>query len=95
MRVMTDLTEETYAKNWLTQSEYFYNSKYYSWMVDMLQKNGAASGTLIEIGCGSGYSTLALLEAGYKVICIESNQFCVTNTTRLISKNNKSVASRP
>ena len=32
---------------------------------------------VLEIGCGTGYSTLALVESGYKVIAVDKNPECM------------------
>lgn len=47
-----------YSEQWDISAQYFYNKGYYSWMADKLTgyKN------VLEVGCGTGYSTLALVE---------------------------------
>ena len=62
-------------------SQYFYKNEYYSWMADNLTGHKK----VLEIGCGTGYSTLALLEKGYDVIAIEKmkNAFEVRNSLYL------------
>lgn len=62
---MTD--ELLYANQWNLSAQYFYGKGYYSWMVDKL----ISYKTVVEIGCGTGYSTLALVEKGHRVIAIE------------------------
>ena len=54
---------------------------YYSWMADNLTGHKK----VLEIGCGTGYSTLALLEKGYDVIAIEKmkNAFEMLNSLYL------------
>ena len=47
----------------------FYDKGYYTWMVDKL----TAYKIVLEVGCGTGYSTLALVERGYKVIAVDKN----------------------
>ena len=34
-------------------------------------------GVATEVGCGTGYSTLALLENGHKVIALDKNNECI------------------
>ena len=61
-----------YSEQWDISAQYFYNKGYYSWMADKLTgyKN------VLEVGCGTGYSTLALVEKGYRVIAVEKNPEC-------------------
>ena len=62
-----------YAEQWEVSSKYFYDKKYYNWM----QKKIENYNTILEVGCGTGYSTLALLENGHKVIALEKNNECI------------------
>lgn len=56
-----------YADEWNVSSQYFYKNEYYNWMAD----NITGHKKVLEIGCGTGYSTLALLEKGFDVTAIE------------------------
>lgn len=76
--MMTD--EELYAKQWNVSAEYFYEKGYYIWMAEKL----ADYNVVLEIGCGTGYSTLALIEKGYKVIAVDKNEECITKAKSLI-----------
>lgn len=76
---MTD--ELLYANQWNSSAQYFYEKGYYSWMVDRL----ISYKTVVEIGCGTGYSTLALVEKGHRVIAIEKNVDCITQAKKLLS----------
>ena len=71
-----------YADEWNVSSQYFYKNEYYSWMADNLTGHKK----VLEIGCGTGYSTLALLEKGYDVIAIEKNEECIRRAEQLISE---------
>lgn len=75
---MTD--ELLYANQWNTSAEYFYSKGYYSWMADKL----VSYTTVLEIGCGTGYSTLALLEKGFKVIAVDKNPKCIEHAKELV-----------
>lgn len=72
----------TYSKQWNISAKYFYDKGYYSWMADKLSgyKN------VLEVGCGTGYSTLALVEKGYKVIAIDKNVECLNRAKKLLSE---------
>ncbi|MCR1887034.1 class I SAM-dependent methyltransferase [Longibaculum muris] len=76
---MTD--ELLYANQWNTSAQYFYEKGYYSWMEEKL----SSFNTVLEIGCGTGYSTLALVEKGHQVIAIEKNMDCITQAKKLLS----------
>ena len=71
-----------YSEQWDISAQYFYNKGYYSWMADKLTgyKN------VLEVGCGTGYSTLALVEKGYRVIVVEKNPECINKAKNCFMK---------
>ena len=80
-----------YAEQWEVSSKYFYEKKYYNWM----QKKIENYNTILEVGCGTGYSTLALLANGHKVIALEKNNECIKKATELIQQKGYSVGKIP
>lgn len=72
-----------YAEQWDVSAKFFYEQGYYAWMAQKIEKFH----TIVEIGCGTGYSTLALLEAGHKVIAIEKNYDCIVKAKKLLTDN--------
>ena len=72
-----------YADEWNVSSQYFYKNEYYNWMAD----NITGHKKVLEIGCGTGYSTLALLEKGFDVIAIEKNEEYIRKAEQLVSKS--------
>lgn len=80
-----------YAEQWEVSSKYFYDKKYYNWM----QKKIENYNTILEVGCGTGYSTLALLANGHKVIALEKNNECIKKATELIQQKGYSVGKIP
>lgn len=73
--------ELLYANQWNNSAKYFYNMGYYSWMVDKLKSYKI----VLEVGCGTGYSTLALIEKGHKVIAVDNNSECINQAKALIT----------
>ncbi|GAE02621.1 hypothetical protein CBO05C_2311 [Clostridium botulinum B str. Osaka05] len=65
--------QEIYSEQWKTSANYFYDNGSYSWMCSKVKRYKI----ILEIGCGTGQSTLSLLENGHKVISIEKNNFCI------------------
>ncbi|MGJ7544342.1 hypothetical protein [Variovorax sp. LT1R16] len=63
------MTHEEYANEWSTSAAHFAANGHYTWMAQQL---GDAP-TAIEIGCGSGASTLSLVKAGCRILCVEEN----------------------
>ncbi len=74
--------QETYAEQWNNSSDNFYKNSSYFWMREQIKKYN----TILEIGCGTGQSTLSLLEKGHKVIVIEKNNFCIEKAKLLLEK---------
>ena len=66
------VTEE-YAEQWDVSAKYFYDRGYYTWMARAIENHDI----VVEIGCGTGYSTLSLIENGHRVIAIEKNKDCI------------------
>ena len=40
--------------------------------------------TVVELGCGTGYSTLALAEKGFKVLAVDKNIACLAKAKELL-----------
>lgn len=78
---MSDKEKQKYADEWNESAKFFYENKDYSWMCNCI--NGY--GTVLEVGCGTGQSTLALLENGHKVIAIEKNNYCIDIAQQLVT----------
>jgi hypothetical protein len=66
------MTSLQYAQEWQESAEAFFSASHYNWMSEQL---GDAK-RVIEVGCGSGASTEALVRTGRQVLVIESNQHC-------------------
>lgn len=71
---------EEYAKKWITSSKYFYDNGIYSWMCSIIKDYE----NVLELGCGTGYSTLSLLENNHKVTAIDNNGFCIQKAKELL-----------
>ena len=79
--------KEKYALDWNNSAQYFYDHNSYKHLVAHISKFK----TVLEIGCGTGQSTLALLEAGHSVIAIDQNAFCIEKAKQLIKASGYSV----
>ena len=72
-----------YASQWDISAKYFYDKNYYAWMAEKLD----GYNTVVEVGCGTGYSTLALAEKGFKVLAIDKNAECIEKAKILLQSN--------
>ena len=66
-------SKERYARDWDVSAAYFYNNGYYKMLCKQIKK----SKRVMEIGCGTGFSTLSLLETGHSVVSIDNNKYCI------------------
>lgn len=82
-KVKLMIGKEQYALEWNSSAQYFYDHKSYKHLATHIQQFK----TVLEIGCGTGQSTLALLEAGHCVIAIEQNSHCIEMAKRLIESS--------
>lgn len=80
-----------YSEQWEVSSKYFYDKHYYNWM----RKKVENYITVLEIGCGTGYSTLALLESGHKIIAIDKNRECIEKAKKLVKQGGYSIGNLP
>ena len=75
--------DKVYADKWQSSSKFFFDNGYYSQMAEIVKPYK----TVLELGCGVGYSTLSLVNDGHKVISIEKNHECILMAKDLIRVN--------
>lgn len=75
------MTAEQYAKEWEENSSHFEKHGYYALPLERLGKPK----TVLEIGCGSGRSTLALARKGHRVVAVEINQTAARSAREFLS----------
>lgn len=83
----TAMTPEQYAMEWKVSSEIFRNQQHYTWMASQANNGG----NILEIGCGSGDSTLELAKNNWRVFAVESNFVAISNAMKLLQENNISI----
>lgn len=74
--------KKKYANEWNIDARYFYENGHYLWMNGFIEN----SLNVLEIGCGTGFSTLSLLENGHNVISVDENIECLKKTESLLKK---------
>ena len=72
--------KEKYSLEWNNSAQYFYDHNSYKHLSEQIKSYK----TVLEIGCGTGQSTLALLETGHSVIAIDQNPYCIEKAKQLI-----------
>ncbi|MFM0098730.1 class I SAM-dependent methyltransferase [Paraburkholderia nemoris] len=80
------MSPEQYAEQWASASAYFADSGQYAWMNEQL---GAAE-SVLEIGCGSGLSTLSLAKT-HKVVALDVNESLLTKAEKRLADAGVSV----
>lgn len=79
---MSNDAKKIYANQWDASADNLDINNGYSWMCDCVKDYFR----ILEVGSGTGQSTLALLNAGHKVVSIEVNEYCVKATEDRITK---------
>lgn len=79
--------KEKYALEWNNSAEYFYEHRSYKHLCEHIKQYA----TVLEVGCGTGQSTLSLLESGHTVIAVDQNRYCIEIAKRLIAKAGYSI----
>ncbi|BAN34099.1 hypothetical protein SCD_n00250 [Sulfuricella denitrificans skB26] len=67
------MTPQEYAHEWKASAEHFSVNRHYAWMTQQLGDKHL----VLEVGCGSGASTLSLVQAGMWVVSLEDNEHLV------------------
>lgn len=80
---------EKYALEWSCSAKFFYENNSYRHLAAQID----GYSTVLEIGCGTGHSTLALLQKGHSVIAIEKNPYCIAKAKELIHSAGYSINS--
>lgn len=81
---MNDANERIrYSKDWQLSAEHFYSNNAYEWMAGNISEYTF----ILELGSGTGQSTVSLLENNHKVICIEKNEYCIRKAKKTIRSN--------
>ena len=75
--------EQIYAEKWQASSKFFMDNGYYKYMAEIIKPYK----TVIEIGCGVGYSTVSLINDGHKVIAVEKNHECFRRAKDFVWEN--------
>lgn len=82
-----DSFREEYIQNWQINADSHAEQGHYHWMADQVE----GYTHILEIGCGVGHSTLALLNRKHTLVCIEENPHCIAATQRLVAAHGYSV----
>jgi len=73
-------SRQEYVQSWAVNAQNHASQDHYSWMAERVTGHRRT----LEIGCGTGQSTLALLASGHKVICVEENPCCIRSTSEAL-----------
>ena len=81
--MLKKLKQEEYIEAWNNNAKQHFDDGDYEWICDQI----AQYGNVLEIGCGSGYSTLVLVLRDHKVLSVDVNAKALQVTKELIIKN--------
>ncbi len=83
--------KQKYASDWDKSADDFVKQDIYN----KLSETISSYPIVFEIGCGTGQSTLSLLENGHGVICIEQNDVCLAKAKERISDTPYKIIDNP
>lgn len=69
---MSGMSVADFLAYWLDEGEAYFRRGDYAWMAEQL-----AGQRVLEVGCGPGFGTLALLQAGCPVLVVDTLQECL------------------
>ena len=78
-----DKKRDEYRSEWNVNAEFFNSIGAYDWMCEAV----VGKKLLIEIGCGTGESTLALAKHKHRIVTIEENPHCCRATAKKLFEN--------
>lgn len=81
--------QEDYIKRWKRNSEQHFKDGDYDWVASLVEKAGGQR--VLEIGCGVGYSTLALGNRGIQALSIDPIPEAIDETKKLLESYGISV----
>lgn len=79
--------KEEYAEKWNNSANHLFDEGVYEWSGEPLNKYNK----VLEIGCGTGQSTFALVAMDHTVFSIDRNSLCIEKCKKYIESNNFSV----
>lgn len=79
----TPMTEEQYAHEWSIDSSNHQNRGDYKWMSTFIPNDS----TVLEIGCGSAFSTLEIAQRAKQVFSIEINEHLVEKASLYLTES--------
>lgn len=79
-----------YAQQWEQSAQHFSKQGDYDWLAKQISKYT----TVLELGCGTGQSTIALLKQNHKVIAVDKNPDCLDLAEKLLFSSTISLAQR-
>ena len=74
--------QEDYIKHWKKNAEQHFRDGDYDWVASLAEKSGTQR--ILEIGCGVGYSTLALANRGIQALSIDPIPEAIDETSKLL-----------
>lgn len=81
------MTPQQYAENWTKNMREFNAKGEYKWMAEQLGQRTR----ILEVGCGSGESSLHLLKYCQNLLIVESNETCIGMTLSKLTLEGVSV----
>lgn len=82
-RMLKKMKPEEYIEAWNNNAKQHFDDGDYEWICDQIPQYD----NVLEIGCGSGYSTLVLVLRGHKVLSVDCNKEALRMTKELIIEN--------
>lgn len=79
--------ETEYIFRWSINAKQHFDDGDYNWLCDFIDNYAGEVHSIIEIGCGAGYSTLAFAQNCFDVVAVDIDPQAIEATRRLMQKN--------
>lgn len=87
--MIRQMTSQEYIEFWSKNAKQHFDDGDYEWICDKIRQIPSEKpiNRLLEVGCGSGWSTLTFILRDFELVSIDANEVAIRTTKELIEAN--------